>query len=177
MHNKLYFLILTGIIGCNAMDLSMEQATTNKVLAKYSGCFVAVKDTWLKGYSLTSDKSLAFVYLHPQDATDKNFIGYCVSVLEKGAAQGAVAYGMPQGLCAKPELRIRMASSKEFARAEEKIKNNQLHLSNIPDSKQALEFLKMAAAKMNLVCQSSKRKEEDPQPVRTSKRIKRPIKR
>ena len=160
------------------MELPFENAATNQALAKFSGCFVAVRDTWLKGQSLTLDPSLAFAYLHPQDATAKDFIGYTVAVLKKCSPNAAATYGMC-GLCAKPELLIRMATNAEISIAEEKIKTDELELVPAGGAQMSLELLKRAAAKMNL-SGGGKRKEDGAQPVhavRTSKRTKRPVKR
>lgn len=176
--NKLCITLCGISLSAIAMELPFENAATNQVLAKYSGCFVAVKDGWLRGHSLTSDASVAFAYLHPQDATAKNFIGYTTAVLKKPLPGQAATYGMC-GLCAKPELLIRMATKEEISAAQEKIKSNELELVPAGGAQMSLELLKRAAAQMNL-CASTKRKEEGPQSVqavRTSKRTKRPVKR
>jgi hypothetical protein len=174
-----FCIALCGIsLSATAMELPFEIAATNQAIAKYSGCFVAAKDGWLKGHSLTSDASVAFAYLHPQDATAKNFIGYTVAILKKCSPGQAATYGMC-GLCAKPELLIRMATKEEISIAQEKIKADELELVPAGGAKMSLELLKRAAAQMNFSV-GSKRKEEGPQPVhavRTSKRNKRPVKR
>ena len=176
--NKLFLALSTISLSAFAMELPLENAATNQVFAKYSGCFVALKNTWFKGHSLTSDSSLAFAYLHPQDATDKNFMGYTIAVLKKCSPAASATPGM-LGICAGPELLIRMATKEELEYAEEKIKIDELLLTPAGDAQMSLELLKRAAAKMNLTV-GGKRKEEDPQPeraVRTSKRTKRPVKR
>lgn len=175
MKKNIFFLLLICAALCNSMELPLESGATNQSLAKYSGCFVAVKDAWLKGHSLTSDPSLAFAYLHPQDATAKDFIGFTVSVLEKCTPDAAATFGM-LGLCAKPELLIRMATNEEVLLAEEKIKNDELELTPAGGTKVSLELLKRAAAKMKIALDGGKRKEEV-EPLRRSKRIKHPIKR
>ncbi len=176
--NKLIMAVCGISLSAISMELPFENGATNQALAKYSGCFVAVKDGWLKGHSLTSDASVAFAYLHPQDATAKNFIGYTIAVLKKSSPAQAATYGMC-GLCAKPELLIRMATKQEISSAEEKIKTNELELVPAGGAHMSLELLKRAATQMNLYS-AHKRKEEGAEPVpavRTSKRAKRPVKR
>ena len=146
MKSLLSLLFLSSVaFSCKAMDLPMENASTNQALAKYSGCFVAVKDTYLKGYSLISDASLAFAYVHPGDATAKNFIGYLLSVLQIRMEEKNMPCPFPRGLCAKPELYLRMATNAELAIAKEKIKNNELQLGHGISGEHALEFLQSAA--------------------------------
>jgi hypothetical protein len=176
--NKLCITLCGISLSATAMELPFETAATNQAIAKYSGCFVALKDYWLKGHSLNSDSSLTFAYLHPQDATSKKFIGYTMAVLKKCSPSERATPGM-LGLCANPDLLIRLATNDEILRAQEKIKTNELELAPSGSAQMSLELLKRAAAQMNL-CVGTKRKEEGPQPVhavRTSKRTKRPVKR
>lgn len=154
MKNKLFLLLLAGItFSGHGMDLPFDDGSTNQALAKFSGCFVAIRGVPYNGYPLTNDPSLAFAYLYPQDATAKNFIGYTIFVLRKSCPEGTMACGMPEGLCARPGLGLRMATSSEIALAKEKIKNNESQLSHVPNRMDAIRFLQSAAKVL------SKRKE------------------
>lgn len=172
--NKLCITLCGISLSATAMELPFETAATNQAIAKYSGCFVAAKDGWFKGHSLTSDASVAFAYLHPQDATAKNFIGYTVAILKKCSPAQPATYGMC-GLCAKPELLIRMATKEEISIAQEKIKADELELVPAGGAQMSLELLRRAASKMYPALQVSKRKEVA-EPIRTSKRTKHPTK-
>lgn len=149
--NRLFFLILVGAaFSCNAMDLPMNDASTNQALSKFSGCFVAIKDPRYsqQGFRLTSDNSIVFAHIDESSIPDRNGLGimgyFLYKLIERINKSEDMLCLLPDLLRAAPGLYIRLATEEEITAAAQKIENKEVQLGTGNNVQASLRLLKSA---------------------------------
>lgn len=142
-HIKNIMGILFFIAGnVNAMDQAeFIPVETDHALAKFAGCFVAIKNPEYSkyGYKLTSDTSLLFAVISKNTAPDWYGLGHPSYFLYKfqfpiQAVEGDVSFGIPtEHIWAYKSLRMRLASEEEIKLAIEKIQSKEICLDSDND--------------------------------------------
>lgn len=148
MQKHIIFLLLITFFSGVAMDLPMERVSTDQLMAKFAGCFVAITGPGFchYGYKITADPLVSFGIISSHPAPNWNGLVVTPYFLYNIQSANLPSFALcdlylPERIWASRDLFMRLASEDEIGRAAEKIKNNEVALGTTKGLK-ALQLLK-----------------------------------